>query len=185
MSYAAFVARKENEVYNNLKKGNFKDLTVSEERDIEILSILEKLGYPMSHLGTYLYKDLITLVCDEIEDMGISELQSKNEEMLDSLNNGYSNLYIGIASDDKELGCKTFHSYIEGAIEEIDEEKIDTSLASRIYGTIENITYGTAAMHIAQYYLNGNTYDDGLDYSIPKVKKLSNMNDIKSQSFKF
>ena len=40
-------------------------------------------------------------------------------------------------------------------------------------------------MHIAQYYLNGNTYADGLDYGIPKVKKLSNMNDIKSQSFKF
>lgn len=175
MSYAAFVARKENKVHNNFKKGIFKDLTVSEERDIEILSILEKLGYKMSHLGTYLYKDLIASVCDEIEDMGISELQSEEEEMLEFLNNGYSSLYVGIASDDKELGCKTFHYYIEDAISKIDEEKIDTSLASRIYGTSEDITYGTAALHIAEYYLNGHTYDYGMDYEIPKVKKLENV----------
>ena len=112
MSYAMYVAKEENEVYKNLKKGNFKELTLEEERDVEILSILEKLGYPMSHLGTYLYKDLIALVCDEIKDMGISELQSEEEEMLEFLNNGYSSLYVGIASDDKELGCKTFHYYI-------------------------------------------------------------------------
>ena len=167
MSYARYVAK---EVYESLK-----DLTVSEERDVEILSILEKLGYPMTHLGTYLYKDLITYVCDEIKDMGINVLQSENKEMIEVLNNGYSSFYIWLAREDKELGCKTFHSYIEDAISKIDEEKINASLASRIYGTDEDITYGTSALHIAQYYLNGCTYDNGIDYKIPKVKKLQNV----------
>ena len=176
MSYAMYVAKEENEVYKNLKKGNFKELTLEEERDVEILSILEKLGYPMSHLGTYLYKDLIALVCDEIKDMSISELQSENKNMLADLNKGYSSLYRWVASEDKELGCKSFHSYIEGAISKIDEEKIDASLASRIYGTDEDITYGTAALHIAEYYLNGQTYDNGRDYKAPRVKKLNGVN---------
>lgn len=180
MSYAIYVAKKEKEVYKNLKRGNFKELTLEEERDVEILSILEQLGYPMSHLGTYLYKDLIALVCDEIKDMGLSELQRENKNMLVDLNEGYSSLYRWVASDDKELGCKTFHSCIEGAIKEIDEETIDTSLANRIYGTDEDITYGTAALHIAEYYLNGQTYDNGRDYKIPRVKKLNNVK-VKSE----
>lgn len=64
MSYAMRVARKEKELYENLKEGNFKNITENEERNVEILSILEKLGYPMTNLGTYLYKDLISYVCD-------------------------------------------------------------------------------------------------------------------------
>lgn len=91
--------------------------------------------------------------------------------MLVSLNNKYSSLYIWIASDDKELGCKTFHSYIEDALLKIDYDKIDVSLASRIYGS-EDITYGSAALHIAEYFLNGHTYNNGVNYKIPRVKKL-------------
>lgn len=64
MSYAMRVARKEKELYENLKEGNFKNITENEERNVEILSILEKLGYPMTNLDTYLYKDLISYVCD-------------------------------------------------------------------------------------------------------------------------
>lgn len=55
MIYAMRVARKEKELYENLKEGNFKNITENEERNVEILSILEKLGYPMTNLGTYLY----------------------------------------------------------------------------------------------------------------------------------
>ena len=43
--------------------------------------------------------------------MSISELQSENKNMLADLNKGYSSLYRWVASDDKELGCKSFHSY--------------------------------------------------------------------------
>ena len=47
MSYASNVANREMAVYENLKKGNPIRLDLNQERDIEILSILEKLGYPM------------------------------------------------------------------------------------------------------------------------------------------
>ena len=171
MNCARYLARKEKEVYDNYRKCNYVELIIKEKKDIEILSILEKLGYPMEHLGTYFYKDLVLFVCDEIKNMNTSDLQQKNNDMLVSLNNKYSSLYIWIASDDKELGCKTFHSYIEDALLKIDYDKIDVSLASRIYGS-EDITYGSAALHIAEYFLNGHTYNNGVNYKIPRVKKL-------------
>lgn len=175
MSFAIYEAKKENKVYEDLKRGRAKALTLNEERDIELLSILEKLGYPMDHFGTYLYKDLIASICDEIEHMSIGELQQKDQSMTVALNDGYSSFYRWLASDDKELGCKTFHSYIQGAIDSINKAKVDTTLASKIYGNTKDITYGTSAMHIAQYYLNSHTYSKGSSYKAPRVKKLANV----------
>ena len=175
MSYATFIARKEQELYNNLKEGMSFVPSKNESRDIEILSILEKLGYPMDDLGTYLYKDVIVEVCNIINEGEITS-NNKRRKLIARLNDGYDEIYKQIASEDKEIGCKTFHSYIEGAIKDIDETRTDTSLAEKIYCD-KDITYGTAAFRIADYYLNEYTYD----YGRPKVKKLNNMNDISDQ----
>ena len=175
MSYASNVANRELAVYEYLKKGKSIDLNFHQERDVEILSILEKLGYPMAHLGTYLYKDLISLVCEIIEKMESCELLNKRSVIIEILNNGYSSHYIWLATDDKDLGCKTFHGFIQGAIEEIDYDKIDQDLVSKIYGSKEEVTYGTGALCIAEYYLNKNTYNKTRNYGLPKIKKLKNV----------
>lgn len=175
MDYAVYSAKEEKNLYDSLKKGMPYVLTELQKNEVEILSILEKLGFPMSQLGTYLYKDVIVKVCNIINEGEITS-NNKRRKLIARLNDGYDEIYKQIASEDKEIGCKTFHSYIEGAIKDIDETRTDTSLAEKIYGD-KDITYGTAAFRIADYYLNEYSYD----YGRTKVKKLNNMNDISDQ----
>lgn len=175
MDYAVYSAKEEKNLYDSLKKGMPYVLTELQKNEVEILCILEKLGFPMSQLGTYLYKDVIVEVCNIINEGEITS-NNKKRKLIARLNDGYDKIYKQIASEDKEIGCKSFHSYIEGAIKDIDETRTDTSLAEKIYGD-KDITYGTAAFRIADYYLNEYTYD----YGRPKVKKLNNMNDISDQ----
>ena len=175
MDYAVYSAKEEKNLYDSLKKGMPYVLTELQKNEVEILSILEKLGFPMSQLGTYLYKDVIVEACNIINEGEITS-NNKRRKLIARLNDGYDEIYKQIASEDKEIGCKTFHSYIEGAIKDIDETRTDTSLAEKIYGD-KDITYGTAAFRIADYYLNEYSYD----YGRTKVKKLNNMNDISDQ----
>ena len=175
MDYAVYSAKEEKNLYDSLKKGMPYVLTELQKNEVEILCILEKLGFPMSQLGTYLYKDVIVEVCNIINEGEITS-NNKRRKLIARLNDGYDEIYKQIASEDKEMGCKTFHSYIEGAIKDIDETRTDTSLAEKIYGD-KDITYGTAAFRIADYYLNEYTYD----YGRAKVKKLDNMHSINSQ----
>lgn len=175
MDYAVYSAKEEKNLYDSLKKGMPYVLTELQKNEVEILSILEKLGFPMSQLGTYLYKDVIVEVCNIINEREITS-NNKRRKLIARLNDGYDEIYKQIASEDKEIGCKTFHSYIEGVIKDIDETRTDTSLAEKIYCD-KDITYGTAAFRIADYYLNEYSYD----YGRTKVKKLNNMNDISDQ----
>ena len=175
MDHAVYSAKEEKNLYDSLKKGIPYVLTELQKNEVEILSILEKLGFPMSQLGTYLYKDVIVEVCNIINEGEITS-NNKRRKLIARLNDGYDEIYKQIASEDKEIGCKTFHSYIEGVIKDIDETRTDTSLAEKIYGD-KDITYGTAAFRIADYYLNEYSYD----YGTTKVKKLNNMNDISDQ----
>lgn len=175
MDYAVYSAKEEKNLYDSLKKGMPYVLTELQKNEVEILCILEKLGFQMSQLGTYLYKDVIVKVCNIINEGEITS-NNKRRKLIARLNDGYDEIYKQIASEDKEIGCKTFHSYIEGAIKDIDETRTDTSLAEKIYGD-KDITYGTAAFRIADYYLNEYFYD----YGRTKVKKLNNMNDISDQ----
>ena len=175
MSYAAFIAKEEQNLYNNLKEGMSFVPNKNQVRDIEILSILEKLGYPMNALGTYFYKDVVIGVCEELEK-NQEIYNNKIRKITSDLNNSYSDIYLWIASEDKELGCKTFHYFIEKTVEEIDEDKVDPALASKIYGDKKEITYGESALHIAEYYLGTNTYDTSKVYTPTKVKRLANVN---------
>lgn len=176
MDYAVYGASEDKKLYDNLKKGMPYVLTNLQKSDVEILSILEKLGYPMSHLGTYLYKDVIIKVCEILNEGEITS-NNKRRKLIRRLNDGYDEIYKQIASEDKEIGCKTFHSYIEGAIKEIDTIRTDTSLAEKIYGD-KDITYGTLSYRIADYYVN----DYNNEYVKVKVKKLDNMTDNASQT---
>lgn len=170
MSTAYFKGKKEKNLYENLKKGITSVLTNTERKDIEILSILEKLGYPLNELGTYLYKDVIIEVCDILSKENLS--QEIKEQLKLSLNDCFNTLYLWIASDDKELGCKTFHRLINRAIDLIDEDKADSVLASKIYGNKKEVNYGEGALDIANYYLGINIYPSNMNYQIPKTKKL-------------
>ena len=180
-SFAIYSAKKDKEKYELYKKEELKNINEETRRELKILDILERLGYPMNELGTYLYKDLINEVCDEMKDVSTRRDIDKCRILLQELTDIYSNLYHYIAREWKEMGIKTFHLYIGQATERIDKEKIDKELSKKIYGNNNNSQdYGLHAFQIAAYTLNKYSYDNIEVYKQPKIKKLSNMpNNIK------
>ena len=180
-SFAIYEAKKDKEKYTLYKNGQLEELGEETERQMQILNILEKLGFSMNELGTFLYKDLIHEVCEEIKDVSTRRDIDKCRKILTELTDVYSNLYHYIAREWKEMGIKTFHLYIGQAIERIDTNKIDKELSKKIYGNSnEEKNYGLHAFQIAAYIQNKYTHTNEEEYEKPKIKKLSNMpNNIK------
>lgn len=170
-SYAVFSAKVDVEKYNEYKKGNMDELSEYELKEMEIISILERLGYSLDELGTYLYKEVIMYAHEEINSFDRRDV-SKAENLLESMNDAFSSFYHIIAREDLELGIKSFHKFIGLAIDKIDNEKIDGKLAEKIFGKnpVES-NYGVQAFKIASYMSSKYM----IKYSNQKVKKLPNM----------
>lgn len=177
-SYAMWVASSDKKEYEKFKAGKKRKVSNAEIRDIKILALLEGLGYPMEELGTYLYKDVITEIYEFLKGVSAPEDMQKCKELLIELNDGFSEFYHCIAREDKEMGVKSFHLYIQRAIERIDNQKINKELSKSIYGdTVEEMSYGVQAFQIAAYTLGIYSYDDVKEYKSPKIKKISNIPD--------
>ena len=170
-SYAVFSAKEDEVKYKEYKKGNIEEFSEYELKEMEIISILEKLGYPLDELGTHLYKETIMYAQEEISSFDRKDV-AKAEDLLESMNDAYSNFYNIIAREDLEMGLKKFHKFIGQAIDKIDNEKIDSKLAEKIFGKnpVES-NYGEQAFKIASYMSSKYM----IKYSNQKVKKLPNM----------
>ena len=58
-SYPMFVANMDRENYEIFRSNQVDDFSENTIRDMNVLSVLERLGYSLDELGTYLYKDVI------------------------------------------------------------------------------------------------------------------------------
>lgn len=171
-SYAIFSAKNDQEKYDKYKKGEIDELSDYQIKEMQIISLLENLGYPMDQLGTYLYKEVIHSAYDEIKDYSSRNDMTKARELMQSLQDAYSNFYHWIARDDMEMGITSFHLYIERAINEIDEDKIKPELAIKVFGNNpEETNYGIQAFRLASYIAKKYS----MKYEKPKVKTLSNI----------
>ncbi len=135
--------------YSLYKTGEVIDETKIEE--MQILKILEELGYPMEELGTYLYKCVIKRAYDEIRENDLRHNSEGIENLMLSLNYKLSNLYHDVARNDLDMGVKSFHQYIDAALLDVDDEKANASLKKDIYGDKMPNGYGTGALMIALY----------------------------------
>lgn len=157
------------EVDNIVDEGckNQKGVHMTEEKSLEmtVLYVLQNLGYPMDKLGTYLYKNVITSVIYILK-----EEPMKKSKLLTQLEDPFSFFYFNLARNELDMGVKTFHSYIEKSILEIDNEKIDKTLCSQIYNFHqEDIDYGQNALLIGHFIFKCmNT----VKQEIPKIKML-------------
>lgn len=171
-SFAMYEANLDKKAYEKSKKMNSEEVEDSKGISINILRILEGLGYPMDELGTYLYKDVIVEVYKEVKDVSSRKDMNKCRELMASLNNAYSDFYRWIARDDKEMGVTLFHSYIEEAISKIDDNAIDKELAVKVFGSNpEDLNYGLQAFQLACYIANH--YSMEPDFKKPKIMGLS------------
>ena len=179
-SFAVFCANKDRERYEKFKAGEEQELLPGDIKSIEILTILEGLGYPLDELGTYLYKEVIAEVCDSLKGVtGKRDDMDRCRDLLDCLNNGYSAYYVRIAQDYLEMGVESFHLYIQKAIEKINNEAIDWNLSCKIFGPDPmDQNYGLQAFQLATYMLGlGVKKQASSEKHPPRVRKLSTIPD--------
>ena len=175
-NFAMNEASRDRRKYIDYSYGDNLDLTEEESKDMEILEILEGLGYSINELGTYLYKDVIKDVYNDIKDLDMNTDKDKCMTIKLGLTNAFSGLYHYIARECKDMGVKAFHLYIQRSIEKIDYSSVDKELSTKIFGNQEiEQDYGMQAFQIASYVAKKHSYDDIKGYTKPRIKKLSNM----------
>ena len=168
-----YLATGDKRKYELFKEGKVNNFTENDFINMHILNILERLGFSLEEIGTYLYKELISGVVEELKTYNSNGRDmNKYRELLAKLNDGFSSIYHMIAREDLEIGLRSFHLYIEMALEEIDPSKTDLNLSYEIFG--ENVgeqSYGTIAFQIANYLVGFKRQNNVVP---PKIRKLVN-----------
>jgi len=114
---AMCLAGNERNQYLNYKSGLLEFKNSEQQLDITILELLERNGFSIDELGTFLYKDVIKKT---IECMRLSNF--KEEELKSDLKNFYSQFYFDLSRNDRDMGLKSFHFSIQNAIGNLKEE---------------------------------------------------------------
>lgn len=153
--------------YEKYKLGSLEDNSEDKLQQMEVLSVLEKLSFPMGEVGTYFFKDVIIKTMrylDGTDDFGNS---INTSELLGELQSPYSQFYFDIARNELDIGVKTFHSYIEHALESVQYENADAALLFEIYSNFSKETdYGEHALIIAEHIRNAKRKAEGYQYTL-------------------
>lgn len=184
-SYAFFCANDDLKNLEKYKRKLLSEKEIKKNLEMEILLLLEKLGFPMDELGTYLYKNLIVHIVSNIENVSKRQDILNTKYLLFAIKDAFSNVYLNLARYDLEMGVKKFHCFIMKALNEIDNEKADKALIKDIYGRIPFETdYAEQAFILGCYfagkYQQINIENNELEQiEYPKIKELSNMPKVK------
>ena len=178
LNYAMYVANEDKENYKLYKQGYKRGLSEDEIKGMEVLWVLDKLGYSDDELGTYLYKDVIIKICNRLKNVSNKDILAEYKALISELSNTFSLFYRYAAREDKEMGVKPFHLYIEKAINNINDEAVDKEISMEIYGDNPGeVNYGLNALQIAACILDKYSFENTREYKKPLVKRLPNMPD--------
>ncbi len=152
-SLAKTIAKDDKDKYDKYKKGAFVSDKKYDYKNMYILSLLEGLGFSMDELGTYLYKELILEVEEQLEkSSGESSIESY-KKLYDQLNNINSNLYAWVYSDYLEMGKKTYMAYLNRAFEKIDLSKVDKNIQMSLFGNEKQSDYAYETIQLGMQAL--------------------------------
>lgn len=177
-SYGVYLSKADRQSLENYKNGLPKKIEDDKKKEMEVLLLLEKLGYPMDELGTYLYKNLIVYVINRLENVESKEQILNTKQLLTELKDFFSRIYLELARFDLEMGIKTFHYYIMEALNKRDFKKADKNLIYDIYSRFSyEIDYAEQAYILGAYMLGKfePVNVDSEEVKLPKIKKLNNM----------
>ena len=88
-------------------------------------------------------------------------------QLLDELRSPFSQFYFDIARNELDVGVKTFHSYIEHALESVQYENADAALLFEIYSNFSKETdYGEHALIIAEHIKDARRKAEGYQYTL-------------------
>ena len=143
-SFSLFIAKDDRERYNEYKATGTKPIDKYEKDSMEIISILERLGFSLDEIGTYLYKELIMSMYQEIKNS--NEITETKEEMS-------ARLVKKLTHNVLEMPCDQYEELVKESIDSIDGNNIDIELSEKVFkNSIYN--YGENAFEIASHYMD-------------------------------
>ena len=128
--YANWLLQQEKKKYVSYKMRT-EENHISEEQalEMETLSILEQLGYPMNNIGTYLYKNMIVKVVNHLESIiDKNNFEDECKKLIYQIENPFSQFYIDVARNDLDIGVKSFHQHVTKAVENVNYSVADPNL---------------------------------------------------------
>lgn len=169
-SYFVLQDRRDYQKYKEDKKIRF---TPKRKRDMQILELLERLGFPMEKAGTYLYKELIAYVCNYLQDVDTRDDIKNCVFLIQELKDGHSNTYFDIARNDLDLGISSYHQIVGIAQDNVDYTKADPILLQEIYGRFSrSLDYGEQAFLLGAYVTGKLVSKEPKSFGLPKIKRL-------------
>lgn len=157
-SFAKMIAKNDKDKYEQYKAGKFESDKESDYKDIYILTLLEGMGFPMDKLGTYLYKELILEVGNQIKEKDLEGTIESYKELYDDVNNFDSNLYLWVASDYLEMGRKSFLSYMKQSFDKIDKRKIKKGISNNLFAGEKQPDYAYQTVQLGMQALTFDSY---------------------------
>lgn len=136
--------------YHKYKEGCFEVLSEDILPKMEVLDFLEKLGFSIDNPGTYLYKDMVVKAMDYLNGTDNFGNSISRDELLQQMKKPFSQFYTDVARNNLDIGIKTFHAYVEQAIENISYANADAGLLFEVYSNFsQHSDYGEYAFAIA------------------------------------
>lgn len=141
--FPLFIAKDDRERYNKFKTTGTKPIDKYEKDAMEIISILERLGFSLDEIGTYLYKELIMSMYQEIKN---------NEEITEKIDDMGERLTKKLTHDLLEMERDLYEELVKESIDSIDGSNVDIELSEKVFkDSIYNINAN--AFEIASYYM--------------------------------
>ena len=143
--------------YKKYQAGCLEGVSEDKLLEMEVLSVLDRLSFPLQDVGTYLFKDMIVKAIQELDGYDAFGNVITEDELLHQMRQPFSQFYVDVARNELDMGIKTFHTHIERTLEDVDYKKADVSLLYEIYSNFSNETdYGEHAFIIAKHMRNTN-----------------------------
>ena len=134
------------------KNGNISEMSKSEQLKMETLDLLESLGYPMDEFGTYLYKDVITTIREQLGVVETREDVRRSASILDEAKSAFSQLYFNLARNERDIGVKEYHRILSQSLSKVDYKKASPELLYKVYGNFPfEMDYGENAFALANF----------------------------------
>lgn len=134
------------------KSGKINEMTELEQLKMETLDLLESLGYPMNEFGTYLYKDVIASIREQIGQVETREDIKEVTSVLKEAKSPFSQLYFNLARNERDIGVKEYHRILSESLSKVDYEKASPELLYKVYGKFPfEMDYGENAFALANF----------------------------------
>ena len=135
--------------YMKYKFANVRPIMSDNWSEVEILFLLDRLGFPMYDNGTYMYMGLVLRIVNELLKIDVLHGNSCLE-LITQLSDGNSPLYVNYSRDELNMSVDRFHDCVNRAISLINPEETDQNLLFNVNenGTFE-LSYGNLALTLA------------------------------------